>query len=80
SAGLFLVPLAVWNFFGPLVLGPLLDRVGRKTMISTTYITSGVLLVITGQLFLHGSLSATAMTICLVDHLLLRLGRASRRT
>jgi MFS family permease len=33
-------------------------------MISSTYITSGVLLIITGQLFVHHVVSATTMTIC----------------
>jgi MFS family permease len=64
KAGLFLIPFAVGNFFGPLVLGPLFDTIGRKAMISFTYITSGVLLIITGQLFVHHVVSATTMTIC----------------
>ncbi|MDX6368571.1 MAG: hypothetical protein QOG93_73 [Gaiellaceae bacterium] len=62
--GLFLIPFAVGNILGPLVLGPLFDSVGRRVMISSTYIISGVLLVITGQLFTHGVLTATTMTIC----------------
>jgi MFS family permease len=48
---------------GPLLLGPLFDSVGRRVMISFTYITSGVLLIVTGQLFTHNVLSATTMTI-----------------
>jgi MFS family permease len=64
KAGLFLIPFAVGNFFGPLLLGPLFDTIGRKAMISSTYITSGVLLIITGQLFVHHVVSATTMTIC----------------
>jgi len=64
KAGLFLIPFAVGNFLGPLVLGPLFDSIGRKAMISFTYITSGVLLIITGLLFTHDMLSATTMTIC----------------
>ncbi|MGO4582332.1 hypothetical protein AB4Z38_00375 [Arthrobacter sp. 2RAF6] len=38
-----LVPIAVGNFLGPLVLGRFFDSVGRRTMISGTYIASGVL-------------------------------------
>ena len=53
KAGLFLIPFAVGNFLGPLVFGPLFDSIGRKAMISFTYITSGVLLILTGQLFVH---------------------------
>jgi MFS family permease len=64
KAGLFLIPFAVGNVLGPLVLGPLFDSIGRRTMIAFTYITSGVLLIVTGLLFVHGSLTATTMTIC----------------
>ena len=64
KAPLYLIPFAVGNFFGPLLLGPLFDSVGRRVMISSTYVLSGVLLVITGVLFTHGALSATTMTVC----------------
>jgi MFS family permease len=64
AAGLFLIPFAVGNVLGPLLLGPLFDSVGRRVMISTTYITSGVLLIVTGLMFTHDVLSATTMTIC----------------
>jgi MFS family permease len=63
KAPLFLIPFAVGNILGPLLLGPLFDSIGRRVMISFTYITSGVLLIITGMLFTHGVLSATTMTI-----------------
>jgi MFS family permease len=63
KAPLFLIPFAFGNILGPLVLGPLFDSVGRRVMISSTYITSGVLLIITGLLFTHNVLSATTMTI-----------------
>jgi MFS family permease len=64
KAPLFLIPFAVGNVAGPLLLGPLFDSVGRRIMISFTYITSGVLLIVTGLLFTHDVLSATTMTIC----------------
>ncbi len=64
KAPLYLIPFAVGNFFGPLLLGPLFDSVGRRVMISSTYITSGLLLIITGLLFTHDVLNATTMTIC----------------
>jgi len=63
KAPLFLIPFAVGNILGPLLLGPLFDSIGRRVMISFTYITSGVLLIITGLLFTHNVLSATTMTI-----------------
>jgi MFS family permease len=63
SVGLYLLPFAVGNFAGPLLLGRLFDTVGRKPMISGTYILSGVLLIITGILFKDGHLNATTQTI-----------------
>src|SRR5882672_446699 len=52
NAPLYLIPFAVGNVAGPLLLGPLFDSIGRRVMISFTYIASGVLLIITGVLFL----------------------------
>src|SRR2546429_1452971 len=64
NVGLDLIPFAIGNILGPLTLGCLLDTIGRKQMISFTYIISGVLLAITGWLFLRGVLNATTQTIC----------------
>jgi len=64
SVGWYIVPLAIGNFLGPLILGRLFDVVGRKTMITLSYVASGVLLIGTGALFQGGSLSATTLTIC----------------
>src|SRR5204863_2815249 len=63
SVGLYLLPFAVGNFLGPLLLGRFFDTLGRKPMISGTYILSGVLLVITGILFKNGTLTATTQTV-----------------
>jgi MFS family permease len=63
SVGLYLLPFAVGNFLGPLLLGRFFDTVGRKPMIAGTYILSGILLIITGILFNNGSLTATTQTI-----------------
>jgi MFS family permease len=63
SVGLYLLPFAVGNFCGPLLLGPLFDSIGRKPMIAGTYILSGVLLIITGLLFKAGTLNATTQTV-----------------
>ncbi|HWG01872.1 MAG TPA: MFS transporter [Trebonia sp.] len=54
---------AAGNLLGPLTIGRLFDTVGRKKMISGTYILSGVLLVITAVLFRDGTLNATTQTI-----------------
>jgi MFS family permease len=54
---------AAGNLLGPLTLGRLFDTIGRKPMIAGTYITAGVLLVITSVLFDQGMLNATTQTI-----------------
>ena len=51
SVGYYIIPFAIGNFLGPLVLGRLFDSVGRKPMIAGTYILSGVLLIVTAFLF-----------------------------
>ena len=59
----YLIPLAIGNFLGPLLLGRLFDTVGRRIMITSTYILSGLVLVVTGVLFHNGSLSANTLTL-----------------
>jgi MFS family permease len=61
--GLFLLPLALGNFLGPLLLGRLFDTIGRKKMISATYITAGVLLALTSWLFRENLLTALTLEI-----------------
>jgi len=55
---------AVGNLLGPLAIGRLFDTLGRKRMIATTYVGSGLLLALSAQLFAHGALTATTQTIC----------------
>jgi len=62
STGLYLLPFAAANFLGPLVLGPLFDRIGRRVMISATYALSALLLLVTGALFAAGDLTAYGQT------------------
>src|SRR5262245_26788138 len=64
SVGYYFALIAAGNLLGPLLLGRLFDTVGRKVMISTTYILSGVLLLATAWLFDAGHLSAMTMTLC----------------
>ena len=64
NAPLYIIPFAIGNLVGPWVLGPLFDTVGRKVMISSTYIVSGVVLLATAWLFHEGKLSALTLTIC----------------
>ncbi len=63
SVGWYIIPFAIGNFMGPLLLGRFFDTIGRKPMIAGTYILSGVLLIITGLLFKDGTLTATTQTI-----------------
>jgi MFS family permease len=62
--GYYFAVIAVGNFFGPLLLGKLFDTVGRRVMISSTYLLSGILLFGTAWLFDRGSLDAVTMTAC----------------
>jgi MFS family permease len=64
NAPYYLVAFAVGNLTGPIILGRLFDTVGRKPMISGTYILSGVLLLVTGYLFDQHMLSAGTLTLC----------------
>lgn len=64
NLGLFLVPLALGNFLGPLLIGRLFDTLGRRLMISITYIGSGLLLALTAWLFRMGVLTATTQALC----------------
>jgi len=60
TVGWYIAIFAAGNFLGALVLSPLFDRVGRVVMIASTYITSGVLLAITGLMI--GHLNAVTLT------------------
>jgi MFS family permease len=64
NVGLYLIPFAIGNILGPLTIGRLFDTIGRRKMISFTYIVSGILLAITGWLFTQGVLNAVTQTIC----------------
>jgi MFS family permease len=60
--GWFILPFAVGNFLGPLLLGPWFDTLGRKKMIAASYGLSGLLMAATGLLFAAGALSASWQT------------------
>jgi MFS family permease len=63
DVGLYILPFAVGNVLGPLLLGPLFDRVGRRRMITATYALSGVGLLLTGIGFVTGTLDAVSQTL-----------------
>ena len=63
AVGWYILPFAVGNFLGPVVLGRLFDTYGRRVMISVTYALSGVLLIVVGFAFERDLLSAAAQTV-----------------
>jgi len=63
NTGWYMLPFAIGNAFGPIVLGPLFDKIGRKPMIAFTYAISGVLLVVSGWLFATGRLTAVEQVV-----------------
>ncbi len=62
--GVYILPLAVGNFLGPLLLGHFFDTIGRKKMIAGTYGLAGVLLVSVSVLFGLDLLTAWTQTFC----------------
>jgi MFS family permease len=60
-----LLPFAIASFAGPLTLGRLFDKVGRKPMITATYGAAGVLLAAICYPFASGALGLKGMGICL---------------
>jgi MFS family permease len=62
-ASAYLLPFAIGNVLGPLLIGRLFDTIGRKPMIVATYAISGVLLAISGALFRAGLLNAQTQTL-----------------
>ncbi len=60
----YIAVFAAGNFAGALLLSPLFDTLGRRPMISGTYLISGVLLIGTGLLFKAHSLNDVTFTAC----------------
>jgi MFS family permease len=63
NVGGYLLPFALGNVLGPLLLGHLFDTIGRKQMITATYGLAGILLALTGWLFHAGILTAQTQTL-----------------
>jgi MFS family permease len=59
----YFMAFAIGNLAGPLLLGHLFDTVGRRVMISSTYLVAGVALAVSAFLFHAGQLSALTQTI-----------------
>src|SRR5881296_1461149 len=63
NVGGYLLPFALGNVIGPILLGHFFDTIGRKRMITATYGLAGVLLALTGWLFHAGMLTAETQTL-----------------
>ena len=63
NVGSYLLPFALGNVLGPLLLGHFFDTIGRKKMITVTYGLAGILLAFTGWLFHAGLLTAQTQTV-----------------
>ncbi|WP_249020500.1 MFS transporter [Conexibacter sp. S30A1] len=63
DVGYYFFAFAAGNLLGPLTIGRLFDSIGRRGMISGTYIISGTLLIITAFLFKQGDLTAVTQTL-----------------
>ncbi len=63
KVGWYILPFAVGNFLGPVLLGRLFDTLGRRPMISFTYAASGILLAATGWAFAYAGVSAAMLTL-----------------
>jgi MFS family permease len=61
---LYIFPFALGNVAGPVILGPLFDRIGRRKMIALTYVCSGIGLAATGLAFMHDLLDARSLALC----------------
>jgi MFS family permease len=75
---IYIALFAVSNFLGPLLLGRLFDTVGRKPMVASTYIGSGVVLIVLTILFVGGSLGLWGfMALLLATFFLASAGASS---
>ncbi|RAI29271.1 MFS transporter, partial [Rhodoplanes elegans] len=63
TVGWYILPFAVGNFLGPLLLGRLFDTLGRRPMIAFTYAASGILLTVSGVLFLQAQITVVQQTM-----------------
>jgi len=61
--GWYVLPFALGNFMGPILIGRLFDVIGRRKMIAVTYALSAILLTVSGYLFEENLLTTTTQTI-----------------
>jgi MFS family permease len=63
AVGWYILPFALSNFLGPVLLGRLFDTLGRRIMITSTYGLSGVLMLGVALAFQQDLVSAMGQTI-----------------
>lgn len=63
EVGRYILPFALGNVLGPVILGRFFDTIGRRPMIAATYIVSAVLLLASGWLFRQGMLDGATQTL-----------------
>jgi MFS family permease len=63
AVGWYVLPFALGNVLGPLLLGKLFDTVGRRPMLAFTYAASALLLLTTGLLFRADMLTAMTQSL-----------------
>ena len=63
NVGYYLAAFALGNLLGPILLGRLFDRVGRRPMIASCYAIAGVLMALSGYLFYQNVIAATFQTV-----------------
>ena len=63
DVGWYILPFALGNVMGPILLGRFFDTIGRRRMIAFTYGMSGLLLLGAGWLFRQNAIDATELTI-----------------
>lgn len=61
--GWYLLPFALGNWLGPIVLGHWFDTRGRRVMIASTYAATGVLAALAALLFHAGAFDAAGQTL-----------------
>jgi MFS family permease len=64
DVGYYIVPFALGNFLGPLVLGRFFDSIGRRRMIAATYAIAGLGLIATGRAFAADVLTPAQLSLC----------------
>jgi MFS family permease len=75
---LYIAVFAISNFCGPLILGRFFDTVGRKPMVSSTYLLSAAVTAVLGIFLLGGSLTTlTFMAFIIVIFFIASAGASS---